>query len=47
MRLDGKDDYVEIAHHDSLTFGEKHTIALWFKLDEVPAGGTAVVTKDD
>ena len=47
LRLDGKDDYVEIAHHDSLTFGEKHTIALWFKLDEVPAGGTAVVTKDD
>ena len=47
LRLDGKDDYVEIAHHDSLMFGEKHTIALWFKLDEVPAGGMAVVTKDD
>ncbi len=47
LSLDGSDDYVEIAHDDSLMVGDKHTIALWFKLDKVPAGGMAVVTKDD
>ena len=47
LSLDGSDDYVEIAHDDSLMIGDKHTIALWFKLDEVPTAGMAVVTKDD
>ena len=46
LSLDGSDDYVEIAHDDSLMVG-KHTITLWFKLDEVPTAGMAVVTKDD
>ncbi len=47
LSLDGSDDYVEIAHDDSLMVGGEHTIALWFKLDNPPAGGMAVVTKDD
>jgi hypothetical protein len=46
LSLDGSDDYVEIAHDDSLMVG-KHTITIWFKLDEVPTEGMAVVTKDD
>lgn len=47
LSLDGSDDYVEIAHDDSLNVGGEHTIALWFKLDKAPAGGMGVVTKDD
>ena len=47
LSLDGSDAYVEIAHDDSLNVGGEHTIALWFKLDKPPAGGIAVVTKDD
>jgi hypothetical protein len=47
LSLDGTDDYVEIPHDESLMVGAEHTIALWFKLDEVPAAGMAVVTKDD
>jgi hypothetical protein len=47
LSLDGSDAYVEIAHDDSLNVGAEHTIALWFKLDKPPAGGMAVVTKDD
>ena len=47
LSLDGSDDYVEIAHDDSLNVGGEHTIALWFKLDKPPAGGMGVVTKDD
>jgi hypothetical protein len=47
LSLDGSDDYVEIPHDDSLNVGGEHTIALWFKLDKPPAGGMAVVTKDD
>ena len=47
LSLDGSDDYVEIEHDNSLMVGGEHTIALWFKLDEVPAAGMAVVTKDD
>ena len=47
LSLDGSDDYVEIPHDDSLLVGGGHTIALWFKLDAPPAGGMAVVTKDD
>jgi len=47
LSLDGSDDYVEIAHDDSLMVGDKHTITIWFKLDEVPTEGMAVVTKDD
>ena len=47
LSLDGSDAYVEIAHDDSLNVGGEHTIALWFKLDKPPAGGMAVVTKDD
>ena len=47
LSLDGSDDYVEIAHDDSLNVGAEHTIALWFKLDKEPAGGMGVVTKDD
>ena len=47
LSLDGSDDYVEIAHDDSLNVGGEHTIALWFKLDKPPAAGMAVVTKDD
>ncbi len=47
LSLDGTDDYVEIAHDDSLNIGGGHTIALWFKLDSVPAAAMCVVTKDD
>lgn len=47
LELDGSDDYVEIPHDDSLWVGEEHTIALWYKLANVPGGGMAVVTKDD
>ena len=47
LSLDGSDDYVEIAHDDSLNVGGEHTIALWVKLNKVPAGGMGVVTKDD
>lgn len=47
LDLDGSDDYVEITHDASLMVGEEHTIALWFKLANVPAGGMGVVTKDD
>ena len=47
LSLDGSDDYVEIAHDDSLNVGGEHTIALWFKLDKAPPPGMAVVTKDD
>ena len=47
LSLDGSDDYVEIAHDDSLNVGAEHTIALWCKLDKPPAGGMGVVTKDD
>ena len=47
LSLDGSDAYVEIAHDDSLNVGAEHTIALWFKLEKPPAGGMAVVTKDD
>ena len=47
LGLDGSDDYVEIAHDDSLNVGGGHTIALWFKLDKLPPGGMGVVTKDD
>ena len=47
LSLDGSDDYVEVAHDDSLMIGAEHTIALWFKLDQAPAAGMAVVTKDD
>ena len=47
LGLDGSDDYVEVAHDDSLNVGGGHTIALWFKLDKLPAGGMGVVTKDD
>ena len=47
LELDGSDDYVEIAHDDSLMVGGEHTIALWCKLAAVPAGGMGVVTKDD
>ena len=47
LSLDGSDDYVEIAHADSLNVGGGHTIALWFKLDAVPGGGMGVMTKDD
>ncbi len=47
LSLDGSDDYVEIPHDASLMVGGEHTIALWVKLDSVPAGGMAVVTKDD
>ena len=47
LSLDGSDDYVEIAHDDSLNVGGGHTIALWFKLDTVPGGGMGVMTKDD
>ena len=47
LSLDGSDDYVEIPHDDSLNVGAEHTIALWFQLDKPPAGGMAVVTKDD
>lgn len=47
LSLDGKDDYVEIPHDDSLMVGGEHTIALWVKLDKPPGGGMGVVTKDD
>ncbi len=47
VSLDGSDDYVEVAHDDSLNVGAEHTIALWFKLDAPPAEGMAVVAKDD
>ncbi|MCG9127498.1 hypothetical protein JT359_07875 [Candidatus Poribacteria bacterium] len=47
LELDGTDDYVEIAHDDSLMVSGKHTIAHWCKLTSVPAGGMGVVTKDD
>ena len=47
LSLDGSDNYVEIAHDDSLMVGGEHTIALWFKLDQTPAEGMGVVTKDD
>ncbi len=47
LSLDGSDDYVEIAHDDSLMIGGGHTLSLWFKLDEVPTGGMTVMTKDD
>ncbi len=47
LQLDGTDDYVEIDHHESLNVGAEHTIAFWYKLSKVPAGGMAVVTKDD
>ena len=47
LSLDGSDDYVEIEHDDSLNVGGEHTIALWVKLNKVPAGGMGVVTKDD
>ena len=47
LSLDGSDDYVEIAHDDSLMVGGGHTIALWFKLNKVPGGGMGVMTKDD
>ncbi len=47
LSLDGSDDYVEIAHDDSLNVGGGHTIALWFKLNTVPGGGMGVMTKDD
>ena len=47
LSLDGSDDYVEIPHDDSLLVGGEHTIALWFKLEKPPAGGMAVITKDD
>ena len=35
LSLDGSNDYVEIAHDDSLMVGAEHTIALWFKLDQI------------
>ena len=47
LSLDGSDDYVEIAHDDSLNVGGEHTIALWCKLHKPPGGGMGVVTKDD
>ena len=47
LSLDGSDDYVEIAHDDSLNVGAEHTIALWFQLDKAPPPGMGVVTKDD
>ena len=47
LSLDGSNDYVEIAHDDSLMVGSEHTIALWFKLDKSPGDGMGVVTKDD
>ena len=47
LSFDGSDDYVEIAHDDTLNVGGGHTIALWFKLNAVPGGGMGVITKDD
>lgn len=47
LSLDGTDDYVEIAHDETLMIGDNHTIALWFKLDQAPPADMAVVTKDD
>ena len=47
LSLDGSDDYVEIAHDDSLNVGGEHTIALWFKLANGSPEGMGIVTKDD
>ena len=47
LSLDGTDDYVEINHDETLMVGGEHTIALWFKLENVPGGGMGIVTKDD
>ena len=47
LSLDGSDDYIEIPHDTALNVGGGHTIALWFKLDNVPTGGMGVITKDD
>ncbi|MFQ6077473.1 MAG: LamG-like jellyroll fold domain-containing protein, partial [Candidatus Bathyarchaeia archaeon] len=45
LQFDGLDDYIRVAHADSLDLPDQFTIAAWVKLDKVGEGRQTLVQK--